>query len=408
MPPRVQTTGLIAKPPADRPIWAAIAAATLVNLPLGSLYAYSVFLRPLEQLLGVSRSELSFVFALATISFTVGMNAAPRFFGTSSAPLLVALCAASSAAGIALAAASTGLAGLVVGYGVLFGLGGGVAYILFQQGVNLMLQRRSGLVNGYLVSLYPLGAMLAAPLFGLSIEAWGVRVTLGGLAVTIAIAGIAAYVLVARAGMRLRPLAATADEVRVTGQRLVFWQMCTVFFLAAAAGLTVLSQAAGIIVAYGGSMAGALAATTAISGAVAAARLGGGWLVDVLPVPAVMALAHTVALAGALLLTLWPGPLVAMLALAMIGTGAGLVSGSTAAGVATYWPAAQYGRVASRLYIAWGVAAISLPVLAGHLFDLTGGYHAAIIVAGCGNLAGLLVALSLPRRGPTLAARIVG
>jgi dipeptide/tripeptide permease len=97
-----------------------------------------------------------------------------------------------------------------------------------------------------------------------------------------------------------------------------------------------------------------------------------------------------------------------MLALALIGTGAGLVSGSTAAGVATYWPAAQYGRVASRLYIAWGVAAISLPVLAGHLFDLTGGYHAAIIVAGCGNLAGLLVACSLPRRGPTLAARIAG
>jgi OFA family oxalate/formate antiporter-like MFS transporter len=403
MTPRADADGAIGDRQADRPIWAAIAAATLVNLPLGSLYAYSVFLHPLEQLLGVTRSELSFVFALATISFTVGMNAAPRFFGAQSAPKLVALCAASSAAGIAVAAAATGLAGLVIGYGVLFGLGGGMAYILFQQGVNLMLRRRSGLVNGYLVSLYPLGAMLAAPLFGLSIEAWGVRATLGGLAATIATTGVMAYILVARAGMRLRPLAAATDEPRVAGRRMVFWQMCTVFFLAAAAGLTVLSQAAGIIVAYGGSVAGALAATTAISGAVAAARLGGGWLVDVLPVPAVMGLAHAVALAGACLLTLWPGPLTAMVALTMIGTGAGLVSGSTAAGVATDWPAAQYGRVASRLYIAWGVAAISLPVLAGHLFDLTGGYRTAIILAGCGNLAGLMIALSLPRRAPTPA-----
>ena len=121
-----------------------------------------------------------------------------------------------------------------------------------------------------------------------------------------------------------------------------------------------------------------------------------------------MGLAHAFALAGAGLLTLWPGPLVAMLALAMIGTGAGLVSGSTAAGVATYWPVSQSGRVASRLYIAWGVAAISLPVLAGHLFDLTGGYHTAIILAGCGNLAGLLVALSLPRRRPTPVMRTAG
>ncbi len=209
--------------------------------------------------------------------------------------------------------------------------------------------------------------------------------------------------------MRLRPLAAAGSaEPPAEAHRLVFWQMCAVFFLAAAAGLTVLSQAAGIITAYGGSVAGALAATTAISAAVAAARLGGGWLVDLLPVPVVMGLAHAIALAGAILLTLWPGPLAAMLALAMIGTGAGLVSGSTAAGVATYWPIAQYGRVASRLYVAWGVAAISLPVLAGHLFDLTGGYRTAIMVAGCGNLAGLLISLTLPRRGPTRAARIAG
>jgi len=405
--PRRMPAAALDDPAPRRPIWAAIAAATLVNLPLGSLYAYSVFLHPLEQLLGVSRSELSFVFALATISFTVGMNAAPRCFGLWSAPALVALCAACSAAGIALAATATGLAGLVVGYGVLFGLGGGMAYILFQQGVNLMLRRRSGLVNGYLVSLYPLGAMLAAPLFGVSIDLWGVRATLAGLAVTIALTGVAACALVAHAGMRLRPLAA-ADEPAVAGRRLVFWQMCAVFFLAAAAGLTVLSQAAGIIVAYGGSVAGALAATTAISGAVAAARLGGGWLVDVLPVPVVMGLAHACALAGAGLLTLWPGPLVAMLALAMIGTGAGLVSGSTAAGVASYWPVALYGRVASRLYIAWGVAAISLPVLAGHLFDLTGGYRTAIILAGCGNLVGLLIALSLPRSRPTPVSRTAG
>lgn len=84
--------------------------------------------------------------------------------------------------------------------------------------------------------------------------------------------------------------------------------------------------------------------------------------------------------------------------MALIGVGAGLVSGATAAAVAIYWPVALYGIVASRVYIAWGVAAVSLPVLAGHLYDLTGGYGTAVLIAGAGNLAGLLISLLLPRR----------
>jgi hypothetical protein len=162
--------------------------------------------------------------------------------------------------------------------------------------------------------------------------------------------------------------------------------------------LTVLSQAAGMIAAYGGSTTLALLATTWITGCIAAARLGGGWLVDRFAVPTVMAGAHAFALAGDVILTLWPGPLVSALTLAMIGMGYGFISGATAAAVAFYWNVRAYGRIASRLYIAWCVAAISLPVLAGRLFDLTGGYGSAVLIAGCGNLLGLAIALTLPRR----------
>ena len=53
-------------------LWAALLAATLMNLPLGSVYAFSVLLRPIEQELGIPRSALSLVFGLATVGFTVG------------------------------------------------------------------------------------------------------------------------------------------------------------------------------------------------------------------------------------------------------------------------------------------------------------------------------------------------
>jgi MFS family permease len=178
----------------------------------------------------------------------------------------------------------------------------------------------------------------------------------------------------------------------------VFWRLWLVFFLAASAGLMVLSQAAGIITAYGGATPLAVYGTTFIAGTIAAARLGGGWMVDWLTIPTVAAGAHAVALAGNVALTLWPGPGVSVLALTLVGLGYGLISGLTAAAVAVYWRRALYGRVAGRLYLAWCTAAIVLPIAAGRLFDVTQGYGVAVLIAAGGNAVGVLVALGLPRQ----------
>src|SRR2546427_10420317 len=106
------------------------------------------------------------------------MNLAPHVYAHASTPLLVLGCAAASTVGIALAASASGLVQLAIGYGIVFGAGGGVSYILVQQAVNLTVTRHRGLVNGYIVGLYPAGAMIAAPLFGWGIREFGVRATL--------------------------------------------------------------------------------------------------------------------------------------------------------------------------------------------------------------------------------------
>ena len=379
--------------------WRTIAAATALNAPLGSLYAFSVFLRPLEALLGVTRADLALVFALASASFSGGMNLAPSLYRLAPAPVLLLGCAGASALGAALGATANGLAQLAFGYGVLFGGGGGAAYILGQQAVNLAVTSRHGLVNGYLVSLYPAGAMISAPIFGWALREFGVRRTLGGLAVTLAITGAIGAWLIAHSGVTLAA-AATAtvplsDEER---RRPVFWGLWLSFFLAASAGLMVLSQAAGIITAYGGTTAFAVFGTTFVAGTVAVARVGGGWMVDSLAIPTVAGGAHTLALAGNVALTLWPGPGMSVLALTFVGLGYGVISGVTAAGVAAYWRRALYGRVASRLYTAWAAAAVVLPIAAGRLFDLTQGYRAAVLIAGGANLLGVIVGFTLPHQ----------
>jgi OFA family oxalate/formate antiporter-like MFS transporter len=380
---------------------AALAAATIMSLPLGSIYAFSVLLAPLEQLLQAGRSELASVFGISAVFFTIGANLAPRLFGWIRAPLLVALTGALSSAGVALAAIAPSLSWLILGYGVLFATGGGMAYVVVQQCVNAAPLARPGLVNGYLVSLFPLGAMLAAPAFGLGLDWIGVRFTLAGLAAVIAATALTATVLVAHDGVVLTKIGRgtpTAAAGAPKNLQPTFWKLFTIFFLAASAGLMVLSQAAGMVAAFGASKSASLLATTAITAAIAAARLLGGWLIDRLPVPYVAAWAQAIALMGAIALTVMPSPAVAILTLGLIGVGYGLISGVTVAAVASYWPKVEFGRIASRIYIAWCLAAILLPVLAGRLYDLTGGYETAVIVAGGANLLAVLVALTLPQQ----------
>ena len=374
---------------------AALAAATALNLPFGTLYAFSIFLKPIEALIGVGRAQMSFVFALATVTLTLGMVLAPSIYRRFAPPLIALACGACSAAGLFIAATAQSFAELVAGYGVLFGIGAGVGFILVQQGVNQSVSARSGLANGYVVSLYPLGAMLGAPLFGWAIEAYGIRAVLAGLGVGVLAGCTFAAALMQAAGIRMHQ-ESVQKALDKEQQWRVFLLLASVFFLAASAGLMVMSQAAGIVQAYGGATALAVGATTFITGAVGAARIAGGWLVDRFAIPRVAMGSQLFAFCGALALSLFPGPLVAVPALAMIGMGYGVISGLTAAAIARYWGRNAFGRVAGRLYIAWCVAAVSLPVLAGWLYDRTAGYDAAVMLAGALNLLAVAIAARLP------------
>ena len=255
-----------------------------------------------------------------------------------------------AAGGLATAATASGLPQLLLGYGVVFGTGGGVTYILLQQGVNMLVRRRQGLVNGYIVSLYPDGrhdrdARLPCLQRGLRLAHHPGRPGdgAGGLRHRRGAARAAQRGAAGRAGGGRRH--------RKNGRRSwapTFLKLSTTFFLAAAAGLMVLSQAREIVATYGGAATLAVAATTGLTGAIALARISGGWLVDRFAVPYVMCAAHALALGGGLLLTLLPAPVTAVVGLGMIGLGYGFVSGATAGGIGIYWRPADYGRVAGR------------------------------------------------------------
>jgi len=375
---------------------AALVAATALNLPFGTLYAFSVFLKPMEALLAIGRTQMSVVFALATITLTAGMVLAPSAYKRVSPWNIAFACGACSAAGLLLAASATSYAQFAVGYGAVVGAGAGVGFILVQQAVNQSVVERRGLANGYVVSLYPLGAMVGAPILGWAIEAFGVRAAFAGLGGTVFLSCAICGVLLRAARVDVHD-ASAEPRAPADAQWPLFMRLATVFFLAAAAGLMVMSQAAGVVQAYGGQTAVAVGATTLIMAAVGSARIAGGWLTDRFAIPHVAMGAQVFSLAGAIALTASPSPVIAVIALSMIGVGYGIISGLTAAAIGRYWPKNAFGRVAGRLYIAWCLAALTLPILAGWLYDRTAGYGVAVLIAGALNLAAVFVAARLPK-----------
>ena len=379
----------------------AFVAAIAVNPALGSLYAWSIFLEPLEFALSLPRAELSIVFSVAVVFFTGGMVFGPAVYRLVATPILAALVTLLCAIGLAVTASASSLAVIVFGYGVLFGSGSGFGYSVMLQAVNLALPQRSGLANGIGIGLFAGGSVLFAQLFGWSVAAYGVAWTMWAMAALFVVAAAIAalFLRVSQVSLHVAGRLRAADgEV---GARRLFWLIWAGFLLGAGSGLMCISQAAGMVTAYGGTVALAVWGTTMVAAGNCAGRLVGGALADYLPARTVVVGAHAISGIGLLALAAAPSASVAVVAIAMAGLSYGLQSGSYPSALAIYYGAENYGRMMGRLMTAWGIAGLSAPILAGALYDARGSYAFAVWMASGGAVLAILVSLWLPGRDAT-------
>lgn len=382
----------------------ALGAAAAFNPALGSLYAWSIFLAPLERQLEVPRSALSGVFSVAVVCFTLGMNLAPAAYRWLATPALIAGAALLCAAGLGLAAWAPNIVVLGLGYGVLFGLGAGFGYSVMLQAVNLVLPHRRGLANGFGIGLFALGSILCAPAFGWAVEALGVAATLAGMAALFAVLAVAVAALLGASGVSVQP----AGSFRMSGDHehgaALFWVIWVGFLLGAGAGLMAISQAAALVAAYGGAPTLAVLGVTLVAAGNGGGRLAGGWLCDHLPIRRIVMSAHLIAGTALMALALVPSAAVAAAALALVGLSYGLLSGAYPAALGFYYGVHNYGRMLGRLITAWGVAGLLAPWLAGAVFDATGGYRPAVMLACAAAVVAFLVSIALPRQSTEAAA----
>src|SRR5712691_3303812 len=108
--------------------WWRVVGGLLMNLALGSLYAWSVFVAPLEKEFGWKRADTSSVFGWAVVVFAISFILAGRlqdklgpFFVSVTGGLLVSI-------GFFLCAYTASLNYLIICFGVLGGIGNGFGY----------------------------------------------------------------------------------------------------------------------------------------------------------------------------------------------------------------------------------------------------------------------------------------
>ncbi|KIX11252.1 L-lactate MFS transporter [Dethiosulfatarculus sandiegensis] len=140
--------------------WLQVIIGFLISLTLGLLYAWSIFVMPLEKQFGWSRAETSMAFTISIVFFVIGMIMGGKHNDKKGPRVVVTIGSACLTAGFFLAATTESLTTLYLSYGVLCGFGIGYANIAPIAVAMRWFPDRRGLVSGILVMGFGLAAFV--------------------------------------------------------------------------------------------------------------------------------------------------------------------------------------------------------------------------------------------------------
>ena len=144
--------------------WRVVVGGVLMNLALGSLYAWSVFVAPLEKEFGWTRAETSLVFTIAVVTFAITFIFGGRLQdrrGPRSAALIGAVLVS---LGFLLTSATSSLTYLYLVFGVIVGAGNGFGYATPIPVASKWFPDKRGLVVGIMVGGYGAGSAIIGSL----------------------------------------------------------------------------------------------------------------------------------------------------------------------------------------------------------------------------------------------------
>lgn len=140
--------------------WYVLLGAILIQLALGSLYSWGTLTVFLSPFLGVEPAVSVYTFGIAIIAFAITMTQAGALVKKVGPQKTVLIGGIVIAIGVFASAAMSNLVGIMITYGLLFGLGIGIAYVVPIAVANRWFPDKKGLITGLAVAGFGAGSFI--------------------------------------------------------------------------------------------------------------------------------------------------------------------------------------------------------------------------------------------------------
>ncbi|WP_165772291.1 MFS transporter [Niveispirillum lacus] len=377
-----------------------LAAATGVGLGITGLtfYTLGIFIGPLTQEFGWSRTSLASATILTTLTTlflgpVVG-RLADRFGGrTVGLVSLVGL--AAGLGGLSLIGAD--LWSFYLAFGVAMVLGAGTLPIVWTRAVNAGFDNARGLALGLTLTGTGVVAILAPPYTQWLIADHGWRIAYLGQAALVLVIGLPLVWLLFHevGGVKQAtaiPVVRSGMSAAVARRSRQFWMLGVGFLFASFAVSALIVHLVSILSGGGMERASAVWAASLLGFAIIAGRLGVGVLVDRFYAPAVAFGILAIAAGACFLLMLAGGSLpLALAAVVLIGLAAGAEVDLVAYLASRYFGLRAYGEIYGWQLGFFALGAGLGPMGVGRLYDATGSYTVGLIACAIGFAVGAVL-----------------
>lgn len=369
-------------------------AATCANAVAGLIYVWSLFILPIEATLGLHRGWLGMIPSISLVCFTLSVWSVPRVLAKLGLVGALALAFALIAGGhISFGLAPSGIA-LILGYGICFGLGAGVAYGCALALASRMPDGMRARAIGVILACFALSGLVLPSMLGDWIASTDPAHAFWLIGMGTLIPG--ALSLFFLRGIEFTP----RREVELPSGPIpavdrAFWLLTLVFFCVCFVGLAIISQVAAIAAAS--AIPSSARAATALTCGYLPGSLLGAPLADKTRERSLLALLPV--LAGVGVMAMWSGTTLPFLTgAALVGLALGGSGSILPVMIGRRYGAALIPAVYGRMMLAYGLAGLFAPWLAGLLFASAGSYDSTLFLCLALAAFALVVPSLIPLR----------
>jgi nitrate/nitrite transporter NarK len=386
--------------------WVVTFAGTGINLALGVLYTWSMFKDAIGKEFGWKGEQLNDPYALCCLVFAFAMIFAGRCQDKFGPRLTATIGGLLVGCGLVLISRTDSYAFWVIGFGVLVGIGIGFGYSsATPPALKWFPPSKTGLIAGLVVAGFGLAPVYLSPLSKYLLAVDGLRgaMLVYGIAFTIAVCGLAQLLRnpPAAASQATSLAARTSDSITPTSllRTPAFYLLWVLYFIAAGAGLMVISSISGMARKSMGEAAFVAVAVMAVGNA--GGRIVAGLLSDRIGRSSTLRLVlllQAILMFAAIPVTSLKGmpALVVVLLATFIGFNYGANLSLFPSFTKDLWGLKGFGMNYGILFTAWGVGGLVLSRLQQTLTaQAAGSFTSSFLTAGSLLLVGVLLTFAL-------------